>query len=132
MTTASARLIRIVAFASVTMCSGCIIPVTDMVSPPIDGSVLDIETHRPIANAKITIHAGDPPKYDDGPITTVHSDAVGHFTAPAKMGRIWMPPLPYDRIGPFAKLSISAAGYEPQDVKWNWNAPSLIYLKHEN
>ena len=128
----SARIGRAVALVATLMCSGCIIPTTGVVSPALDGQIADARTHQPVANAQVTVHAGYSPKYD-GPITIVLSDSSGHFLAPEKMGRIWMPPLPYDRLMPEAKISISAAGYESQSLAWDYyGTSSVIYLKQKN
>jgi hypothetical protein len=101
------------ALVSVVCCSACV-PFTAIISPQVDGTIVDDTTSHPIQDAIIVIHPGFPPRYD-GPTTTVVSDIAGRFAAEEKAKRIWLPPLPFDLFYPYAKLSVSATGYEPED-----------------
>ena len=131
------RILLVIA-AAVLTCAGCI-PFTVFTSPKIDGEIVDSATNAAIPAATIVVHPGFQAPYDGSP-TTVTSGADGRFLAPEITRRIWLPPLPYDFAYPNALVSVTTAGYEPQEQTLyalldaqppGVQRPIVIRLKHQ-
>src|SRR5437773_1386472 len=61
--------------AAAILCGGCIpIPHTSTRFPQMDGRVVDINSHRPVAGATVALH--------DHPQSYVKTDAQGQFQVP--------------------------------------------------
>jgi len=112
------------AIAAATLLVGCFPADTDVV-PRVQGRVVDAVTHKPIADAKVTVTSARDP---DLTVTAI-TNSGGHFETMPVAGRVWRA-IMVDPVVPNAEINIDAVGYESAHLDYyTLEERRTVYLK---